>query len=127
MKIQNYEKANGVYGSILRNDCNSFDNSNISIMLLIYITGIAAFLIILLVAIFAIRKSRIKEDLRFEHEFIFIDCFVKNSKVNRDSFEAILEQMSKIVCYGKPQLRKMLRVRNDFRDKFKKFIDEREV
>jgi hypothetical protein len=96
-------------------------------MELIYITGIAAFLIILSVAIFALRKSRKRDDLRFNQEYIFIDCFVKNSKVNRESFEAILDQMSKIGCYGKPQLRKMLRVRNDFRDKFKKFIDEREV
>ncbi len=93
-------------------------------MSVIYMTGIVAILVILIVAIFANRKARKDRDLRFDCEYCYLECFVKNSKVNRASYEAILEWMSKIVISGKPQIRKMLKLRNDFKDKFKNYINE---
>lgn len=69
-------------------------------------------------------KSRLKQaDLRFQQEYIFVREFVYNSKINEDSYNAIKIQLSKIIICGKPQLRLMLRLRNDFVKKFKKYVD----
>ena len=91
----------------------------------IYIIGIISFAVMLITGLFISRSKVRARDIRFEHELLYLTVFVQHSKVNKESFEAIKERMSQIAIYGKPQLRKMMRLRNDFVDKFKKYINDK--